>query len=457
MDIKKQIKLKKIKTLTLAGLMGLAGCRADMEPESPKDNKTTQNETTVHNIPNVSQDQFMKHLGDVETARFYLGPDGMGGFTTDGMGNVNSFYLYEEAHNDGEQIHFDAGKSFGSRAPLGEISTDGTAHFLADHNYEFYVGGQGVFEDPRENWAIKNVSEELYNKTFKNMSWLELAEYAKNHLDTVPNCDKGHINNIYNAIKDSLGSWTYKPGEIIPIHSKGPQIGLNHSDIGVTHGSSEDAVAESPDSRHYYTYIMEQPSKKVAAPTETTRFQGTAYAVLDKQKQQMYGDSTMFSYLISTDSLGATFIHTANGIDTIKMPFKGWYITTVIINPNSNSLKIQFDGNSSDAKTSMFGQNEEYISTNIMTMPDTSDYKLDWTYAEADNSMFCITTNYFGTEDMIPTGLDMVYATPARRTSAPNNYPAKEVTVKGMRNIGFNDGSSILLNFVFGGVKQNQR
>ena len=472
--------LKRTKVFLLAGLMGgMYSCKDVFEPEMPEKGRTQQianafyTDTVTQNLPN---DKFMQHLSDINDASFSVFGEDVLRPVTDENGYVNQFLCntaYSGCSDFDEHINYMCytGITVSSKLAnrIDDRSVDSVATIDAGKVYEFRV--DGCFQDPREDWSIHEVNEDVYNSVFRNMSDSALAQMAWNRLTEV-NADLGHRQSIYDAILAGYGRWEYRQ-EIVPIMSKGAKIGLKHSDIGLVQGTTP--IQGEPEKCEHFPYSGGVESKRAFAPSEYSRFKGKAYAVINDnyynrvdENENHYSNGTTAMRIISTDSAGATFSH---GIyaDTLVMPFKDWYKLTIITNNANNQIEVHAENYQSDFSEAHWGlQNKN--NTNMPLGTDTTYFGYPLCFAEqnTNNSEFSVgftAPEYYGRTTEIATGLENVYCAPARRSSArrapSDSNPANEVVLHGM--IEEKNAESEIrktgrgIFFVFGGLNQKQK
>lgn len=457
--------LRNAKVFLLAGLMGgMTACKDVLEPEIKQNTQqTTSGKYIINNEDQPIYDNFMKHLSDIESARFYVAGTTIR-FTLGGDGNVNRFYIFEP---DG----FDPRSEIISYAPDQEHSADRTYDFAGSNTDAFFgetdwdYRVEGVFPDPHENWGIYDVPQEVYHHYFQALPDTTLARMAYEHLDSI-NADPGHRDNIYNAILQGHGVWQQEQG-VFKFASQGQKIGLRHSDIGTI----EEAQRTRNSDEGAATYMGGMAEERSQVPAEPTKFIGKACASICVSRHDTcsyaghHVDFDEGYRIVSTDSAAATLSH-GDIADTLIMPFNGWYKVKVITQHANKHVDISFENYPSNSELDATQWGVHNGSQHSFAVADTTFANGVNMYVggtgneDAGVELATTTPLYFGKEEGVTTGLDNVYCAPKRSKSSYDSSTPTEVVTQVFYTDVYNQSGKkkeSVISFVFGGVKQNQR
>jgi hypothetical protein len=462
--------IKTSKIFLLAGLMGgLTACKDVIEPDMPEKTQMTNMQHSYSDEPGFSNDGFMQHLSDIGGSAFYVMDAAKIQPVLNGNGSVNQFLITSMPDCDSHDEHLNyacyIGKttSFGNRVDDGSVDSVGV--FDLGKVYEFRI--DGCFYDPREDWAIHEVDEDSYNNVFKNMSDSALAQMAWDRLTEV-NANQGHRQNIYDSILAGHGRWEVTH-DIVPIKSKGAKVGLQHSDFGLLQGTTH--IQGEPEKCENFSYCGGVESKRLPAPNENAKYKGKAYLVIEDNyyykidDTDRWGNGTRAMRILATDSAAATFSHGINA-DTLVMPFNDWYTVTIITKNNGQQMEYYCENYQSVLPETTWGL-QNPINNNLSSEMVEAEIGSKFYFSEQNNnnseiSIGVSVPDYYGENTDITTGLDYVYCAPARRAAQSNNSTMpREVVMQGILGEKNTTSSTLKLgceiNFVFGGINQNQR
>lgn len=416
MNMKKKNVLNKVKILTLAGLMGMASCKDNNAPDDPiAPTPDNNNNTFVPPTEWVEKDEFLTHLSNVDAASFYeIGEtDQTLRFSTDyNTGKVEKFSaLFADDGNDMLYPFEAARKSPRSNKSVGMFKSEAYRSFNVEN------GGY--------NWTIDNVSNDVYNSTYKNMSLTELATFAKNRiLQATNNQDVSRATAIYDGIVNGMGSWEQGPETSITVISEGHLSGLKHTDCGHVH-----LYQVSDNFRFPYAGGVASRIVNSYAPAEQAVYRGRAYGTVNIQKNS----DTYRLALLSTDSAVLTITPDA---ETLVLPFKDWYRVTIVFSSGTN--KSEFIAEQADKTVD---------SEMALMYPEVKDFDM---HQETQSNGLSV---FVGDQTNIRTK----YASIKYGDDATN--PTEAVVLGGREDIKPAEGSTngVFFTYAFAGLKQNQK
>ena len=456
-------KLFTTKLVVLTALFGsMTACKDVLEPEaSPVQQSTQANKNVYEQDAQYSgDDTFMKHIGNVGVAEFYVGKYAKFTPSTNGS-NVDGLFLTDYEHFLPQSWYYGSNTARFIQRTDGQ-STDRTAKFGMD-NYAFNVDVDGI----TELWKIDNVSPEAYNSTFKDMPKETLAQRAKDGLNAI-NVSSVFVNYLYDAILNDKGTW-YQKSDQSGILSKGEQSGLLYSDYGLFQGivpvSGATGIYET------FPYLGGVEANRVKNPKPNKGFAGTAYVSVMPTEDTWHpfsngGITGIGLQIFSTDSMMAEYSH-GDVADTLYMPFTKWYYVTVIIQHENNKMQIAFSGypNGTGLAEATWGTKwKQFVGSQFVDVTQETGlngakywkYNLDNTDCSVEVNLF--EPMYFGKNNNPTTGLNYVYCAPKRNAASDGSIEPTEMVIGGEykeyrpTSAGIVVGTEI--SFVFGGRRK---
>lgn len=455
-------KLFTTKLVVLAALLGaMTACKDVLEPEASAVQQSTQaNENVYEQDAQYSgDDSFMKHIGNVGAAEFYVGKYAKFTPSTNGS-NVDGLFLTDYEHFLPQSWYYGSNTARFIQRTDGQ-STDRTAKFGMD-NYAFNVDVDGI----TELWKIDNVSPEAYNSTFKDMPKETLAQRAKDGLNAI-NVSSVFVNYLYDAILNDKGTWSYKYDQS-GILSKAEQDVNKYSDFGLFQGIVP--VSGATGKYETFPYFGGIEANRVKNP-KPKAFRGTAYVSVMPTEDTWHpfsngGITGIGLQIFSTDSMMATYSH-GDVADTLYMPFPKWYYVTVIIQHENNKMQILFSTypvGTGFPEATWGTKWKEHVGSQVVDV--TQETGLNgakyWKY-NIDDTDYFVDVNlfepmFYGKNDNPTTGLNYVYCAPKRNAASDGSIKPHEVVIGGeyKEYIPTPAGTFIgtEISFVFGGRRR---
>lgn len=465
-------KLFTTKLVVLAALLGaMTACKDVLEPEaSPVQQSTQANKNVYEQDAQYSgDDTFMKHIGNVGAAEFYVGKYAKFTPSTNGS-NVDGLFLTDYEHFLPQSWYYGSNTARFIQRTDGQ-STDRTAKFGMD-NYAFNVAVEGI----PELWKIDNVSPDAYNSIFKDMTKETLAQRAKDGLNDI-NVSSVFVDYLYDAILNNKGTW-YPKNDQISISSKGiwrkgAEIhGMLYSDCGLFHG----IVPVSGVAGKYETfpYLGGVEANRVKDKPKPKIFSGTAYLSVMPTDDAMHpfshgGITGIGLQFFETDSMMARYHH-GDVADTLDMHFKKWYHVTLIIQHDNNKMQMLIRGYpvGTGLPEPTWGAKgwKEHVGSQVVDVTQETGlngakywkYNLDNTDCSVEVNLF--EPMYFGKNNNPTTGLNYVYCAPKRNAASDGSIKPIEVVIGGeYKEYRPTSSGTVIgteISFVFGGTNHQQ-
>lgn len=445
--------------LLLAGLLvGMTACKDSLESELNQQSKTLNK----LNMPGDDQpdysDPFMKHItSGLGSTTFYVGQYAK--FTPVLSGDNISGLLYTDyGHNTKYAWYYGSDKPNNANRNMGVV-TDSIARFDTDTNYVFTA----LDYDTYNLWEIKNVPGNVYHQTFEGMSHSALAQLAKDSL-TAANADKDYTDGVYNFILSygQYGLWETR-GAGFNLLSKGKKIALlAYSDVGFKQGPAPVGKTTRYEAS---PYIGGDENKRMSAPSQPLKFEGTAFvSVMTTNDQVYYPNShgasagTGLEFFL-TDVSTATYAYGVN-TDTLKMEFNGWYKIEIIREYSAGAtgqMKVSFPYYPSIATfpEKVWGvhwNQSGAVNAKLFKAPNGINFSVYDSESEGNYFNMAISEPLFygKTSTDVTTGLNNVYAAPKRQAAYSEPQLPREVVISGEYK-EYLSGAGIEVNFVFGG------
>ena len=394
MELLDLLKTNKAKVLFLAGLMGLASsCNVD-EPEFSGN--------FMQNMP----------VSVVKNAVFYEPAEETQSFSFQTNNNtVTGVTFVKDVKDTKTEIY----------NPMNLTRTDsylvrnGEAHFVSPWYWSYDVKLQRNIV-----WDIPYVTDEEYNSKYKNMSDQDLADLAKNRIQSKNPEATDYATEIYDGILARKGSWKQNPPFYMKISSKAQEQNLRYSDFGRIYCFSPNGNIPSYESGERL-YSGGVPSNKIdKSMVSPQTFKVTAIGVVN-------------NYYLHTEYNAATLTIDAQG-ETIVMPFKNvklddWYKVTIIIKNGSVVSKFE------DVTNGTIHQNQQLLYSNTSETGHRETVQ--------DNGLF-VKYGLYGDEKQngFITGTAINYYT--------DETGSVEISGQGYR-IERNGDNKFMFTFVFGG------
>ena len=466
-------KLFTAKLVVLAALLGvMTACKDVLEPEaSPVQQSTQANKNVYEQDAQYSgDDTFMKHIGNVGAAEFYVGKYAKFTPSTNGS-SVDGLFLTDYEHFLPQSWYYGSNTARFIQRTDGQ-STDRTAKFGMD-NYAFIVDAEGL----PELWKIDNVSPDAYNSIFKDMPKETLAQRAKDGMNAIDvgsvaaNSGIGYtayVDYLYDAIINGQGAW-YPKNDQIGIASKGEQSGLLYSDYGLFQGIVP--VSGAAGKYETFPYLGGVEANRVKDKPKPKNFSGTAYLSVMPTDDLWHpfsngGITGIGLQIFSTDSMMAKYSH-GDVADTLYMPFPKWYYVTVIIQHENNKMQILFSTypvGTGFPEATWGTKWKQFVGSQFVDVTQETGlngakywkYNLDNTDCSVEVNLF--EPMYFGNNNNPTTGLNYVYCAPKRNAASDGSIEPHEVVIGGeyKEYIPTPAGTVIgtEISFVFGGRRR---
>lgn len=338
MNIKQKTKLKNLKAFTLAGLMGLVGCKSDMEPDAPTE-KPVKTELNVNNIANNRPvDMFMTHM-NIDTVRFYevAQPSQFFRYKTDVYNNVDSVTNVVDALKNSSSIYNDY-----HFQRTGNLYRADTAEFISPAYWSYRIKTPCQYmPDDTAFWEIHTVTETKYKK-YIQMSDSAFAKYAHDYIETHHKAsetpDKNRAEAIYEAIikQGQQSGWT-KNNQIKGFAvSGGRKVGLQYSDFGKFVGYLEAGsygLTEFEGGEYCTQYCGGNEDKQInEAPYNLPiEFTGKAFCVVENNQNGGVHDQSSIDF----DSISVVLDASCN--ETIKLFSDSCNLTFIKYNQGENT------------------------------------------------------------------------------------------------------------------------
>ncbi len=489
-----KLKTNKVKTLVLAGLMGLTPSCCNVEDNAP-DEPTTKPNTDANQTDGISTnpvDSFMQHMSCTGNIKLRTsGEDELFFKLITNGNNVIGMTMVDDPLHTSDAITY----------PIDFDRTNYTlsdsATFFAKPYWNYWVDLDGLSSDAC--WEICGITDEVYSAKYEGISDEALADIAKNYL-TANNSNPGYIANVYDAVSKGKGEWSRYPGKKwlsgLSAKSYGYKIGLQCSDV-------VRIVFADNDNKDFFDAVFSamDDSKSIDKNliSSATTFKGSVYGTVNKQEH----DDTYAQRFVFADS--ATFTIDAAKNETIVMPFKNWYKVTMIksgddiktylsdLPANASDWGLTYTNvtsiDQSGEKNQVNGLKVSYsytsmgAETNFVNIKEPSIASVGELTAQTlliSNGVYSsLSTNYYKGTAHVSTGLENVYAVPSYTYN--NDNEVTEVIVQGTRhdfqntqvieewyadgtgdeyNTGPNDNASsstgMFFSFVFGGTNHQR-
>lgn len=444
-----------------ASFFVFSACEEHLEPEQDSNMRTTDTRQVSNYESNKSGDNFMKHIYNLGGATFYVGEYAKFNPYLNGTDIAGLYYIdygYNSAHGwyyGSNMVH--------NLTRVSNLSTKDTASFDIT-NSEFTVYDVNT----SQIWSIENVPENDYQTIFANMSNATLAQRAMDSL-TAAGAEASYKNGIYNSILAGNGTWTTN-SSYINLVSYGAKIGMIHSDYGFKQGPAK--LAGDPSKYETLPYIGGVESERADAPSENTRFWGTAYVSVMPTNDYLTPNARGAKagldglHVFSTTQMLAMYA-CGEIADTLMMSFNSWYDVNVLrYHDGSNQtamIFLSYPYNTGFPKNTwgITNKQTDYITTQNQ-FPNGADF-VSYVSETSDMSLCFYVSEpmFFGRNTNTTTGLDNVYCgAPKRKTMATNSsITPDEVVISGEYKEYRNNGSSnqgVEISFVYGGKRQKR-
>lgn len=317
---------KTFKALFLACLMGVVpSCKQEFnEPTAPNNNSGKQYSeySGPNNVDSYPVDSFMKHMPNVEYAKFYQPTEDNHEITfqtNSSTFNVNGSKEKCDVSKTSPNIIFDINLTRADNQ-----SVNGSANF----NGPAYWGYSVSYTRPdgeRAEWTIENATDANY-ATYSAYDNTTLANKARTRILSKDQYNVAHADSIYNNIMRGNGVWQQEAPFNVKFNSKGAQQDLRYSDFGTLEYSES---GSNPITKMYTGGMTEGQSSRYSVPATT--FKATAFGNVKRTKPN---DSENY-LVLTTGKDSATYTIDEAKNETIVMPFQNWYKVTIIRTANS--------------------------------------------------------------------------------------------------------------------------
>ena len=247
-----------------------------------------------------------------------------------------------------------------------EILEDGKSIAIMDRNTDSNGNYIDTFKDVGWKYKItvEGFSSAYFTDTFssRDISQKELRKKIESSLTNNEGCDASCKSAILTAFDNGNGRWVEQISAT-SFDLKGQSVGLSYSDFGyitmVAEKFDGQVIPEDKRDPDHSVVIGGFKAKQIDPSlfaSETMDFRGTAIGAA-----AYYLENDEESKRITTDDNAAT-LHVVNGVETLTMPFNGYY--TVTVTKNGNDATVNFSDYPDAANDKFKFDKESGISAN---------------------------------------------------------------------------------------------